>query len=329
MNYIIGVDGGGSKTDYLLYDASCCRLVGRYKGGATNHEVYRQGFEAVGAELEGSLKALLQPLGIPIRDIAAGVFGMAGIDCLSQKNMAESLLSDLGFRKFIVMNDSFLGVKAGSPDGTGLCIINGAGNSIAGIDAEGNHQQVGGLGFYSGDEGGGRHIAGKVIRAVYEELFRCGERTALTPLLLSLFGIEEERYFVDRLDELFLSKRMDEKEILRLLFRCAEEGDQVAVSILDHMAREIAKSACGCIRRLRLGDETTVVLAGSIHLKAETPLVLQGLKREMSKLSDRKFTFINLEAPPAFGAVLWAYELLRGKVTSPGDRAQMLRELAQ
>jgi N-acetylglucosamine kinase-like BadF-type ATPase len=326
MEYILGVDGGGTKTDYLLLDMTG-KIINTYRGGPTNHEVYKNGFSGALKELEKGVKALLLPLNIRASDVTMAVFGMSGIDVLFQKEIMKNLIFSLGFKNIKVINDAFLGIKAGSPDGIGICLVNGTGNTVAGIDKNGKHLQVGGTGYFFGDEGGGFHMAGMTIRAVHEELFRCGKKTMITPRLLSILGVSDDKYFVDRVYDVFFSRILDPKEILRIMFNCANNGDEVAIEIVNRTSKEMAKSVCGCMRRLNFGYKVDIVLVGSINLKAETPLLLERLAFEISKLTDQKCNFIKLLVPPVYGAILWAHELAYGHPLSNKAKENILNQL--
>ena len=74
--------------------------------------------------------------------------------------------------EFQLENDGILGVKAASPNGKGICSINGTGTVTVGVDDRGQFLQVGGVGYISGDEAGGSFIVRRTYQAVYDSFYR-------------------------------------------------------------------------------------------------------------------------------------------------------------
>lgn len=186
--YIIGVDGGGTKTDYLVFTTEG-ELIDSLHVGSRSHEVLSGGFAEVEEKVLSDIEYLLKKNNIPRTSIAAAAFGMAGIDTPAQLTTMKEILRKASFKKIVVANDSILGIKAGCPSGVGICSINGTGTVASGIDEKGDILQVGGIGVASGDYAGGFLIAALAVNAVYDYYFRCGANTILTEKLMNLFEL--------------------------------------------------------------------------------------------------------------------------------------------
>jgi len=308
---LIGVDGGGTKTDYVLFDANG-KLISMRRAGASNHEALPEGFKDMKKEIIGNISDMLSASELSPKDVKAAVFGLAGIDVPSQKTIAEEMISEFGINHFLVMNDSFLGIKAGSPTGYGVCSINGTGTSAGGIDPLGNWLQIGGTGIYFGDEAGGGHLAGMAIRAVYDSMCRFGDETIMKEKFARLFDTSCPMKFTESIYDRYYSGDVDVKEILTILFDAALNGDNVASAILERTGRQMGRSVAGCISGLSFTDTVNVVIAGSISLKCLAPVLLQSFKDEIKKHTGRSCNYIPLAHPPVAGAVGWARELYSG-----------------
>lgn len=312
-DYVLGVDGGASKTDYLLFDTDG-NLKAHLRGAGTCHEHMAGGI----AELESTLKGILPPFlaqsGLTPREIAGAAFGMSGADTPGQQAAIEAIFTRMGFGNFRVMNDSFIGIKAGSRKGCGICVVNGSGNTVGAIDRSGCWLQVGGMGYVSCEDGGSGGLTAKALRAVYEQHFCLGETTAMTPPVIELLGVEDPSLFMQAVYEKNISDPAVRKEILGILFRCANAGDGVAAGILRSVGASMARCVAGCEKRLDMGEEFDVVLVGSVTLKASCPILLDTLKAETLRLTGKKVNFIPLAVPPAVGGVLWAMELALGRL---------------
>lgn len=313
--YVLGVDGGGTKTDYLLFDTEG-NMKAHLRGAGTNHEGLAGGMEELEKNLNEVLPPFLRANGMEPSDLAGAVFGMAGVDVPSQKAALEGMFTRMGMSidNIRVMNDSFIGIKAGSRRGYGICVVNGTGNTVGGIDRTGKWLQVAGTGYVSNEVGGAGRLADRALRAVYREHFSLGERTAMTPLIMGLLSIDDPVYYIEALYQKYHTRLIKSKDILDVLFKCANEGDAVAVGILKHVGGQIARNVAGCERLLDMGPAFDVVLVGSVTLKASCPILLDTLKSEVLRLTGKQVAFIPLTVPAAVGAVLWAIELALGRL---------------
>jgi N-acetylglucosamine kinase-like BadF-type ATPase len=308
---VLGIDGGGTKTHYALASMDG-RLVDSLEGGASNHESYADGFISARKELQSSVAALLSRNGLAASDIAAAALGIAGADVPSQVATYERIFREAGIMSPTVCNDSFLGVKAGTDAGYGVCSINGTGTSTAAIDPSGRRVQVGGVGLVSGDHAGASFIALMGVRRVYDELFRCGERTSMREPLMSLLGLAPfaADRFVEALYEKDILSEARVPELVRLVFAHAAAGDGAALGILRDSGREMGRSAAGAIAYLDFSRATAVevVIAGSVSLRGECPVLIESMKDELDRVCPRPFMLRRLESPPVLGAILWALE---------------------
>lgn len=312
--YVLGIDGGGTKTDFFLFTGEG-KFVAHHRGGCVNHEGLEDGFAGTERELDAGITALTDRIGIGRSQIGALVGGLAGCDVPSQFRTLDDMATRLGFTRRRIFNDSFLGIKAGIPCGYGVCVVNGTGTVAGGIDRHGDWRQVGGCGLFLGDEAGGGHMAGMVIRRVHDELFRLGQPTSMTPRLRDLLGNADADAFIEDVYARFYSDsrlRVQTKEILGILFDEGNRGDAVALGLLRHTGEQMAHSAAGCIARLDFGPQVEIVLVGSVNLKATCPAMLDAFRETVERLSGKSCRLIPLDVPPATGAVLWALELLRG-----------------
>lgn len=310
--YVLGVDGGATKTHYALFDNEG-NLVSFLKGGPSNHEHFADAYDGTRKELEKSINIMVRSAGLGTKDISYGVFGMAGVDITRQKDDVSQLISDLGIGCFKVYNDAFLGIKAGSEKGYGVCSINGTGTCCVGIDSLGNHIQIGGTGFMFGDSAGAGFIGEMIVKSVYDSVFRCGKPTLMKEMLLSELKVSEDG-LVEAIYKMGYPRRYRLDEMAGIAYHAANMGDETAIGLLRHVGAEAAECVVGVISRLDYSGEDTVdvIMAGSQYVKGENPSTINEFKRIVTLKSRKKANFILLEAAPVAGAVLWALEELTG-----------------
>ena len=73
----IAIDGGGTKTEYLLLDKHF-QVVDHYLGGCLNHDLLGNGWADVSLALKASIDVLLERNGLTVSDIEAV---LPGISC--------------------------------------------------------------------------------------------------------------------------------------------------------------------------------------------------------------------------------------------------------
>ncbi len=305
--YILGVDGGGTKTDYLIFTTEG-QWVDNIRVGSRSHEILEGGFKEVEEKILADIEALLNKNSIKKSQIAAAAFGMAGIDTPAQLAKIKEILNKTGLN-YMVSNDSILGIKAGCPSGIGICSINGTGTVASGINEKGEILQVGGIGMATGDSAGGHYIAALTVRAVYDSYYRCGPGTVLADKIMGFFEIHDPIELLNVISEKFYGNRGLDKEIVTYLFEAANDKDEVAVNIVKDVADQLAKSVSGCMLGLKFVLIPEIVLAGSVWTKSDCPLLLSHFKERVHQYTGKSPNPFPLQVIPAAGAVLWALEL--------------------
>ena len=99
MSYYIGVDGGGTKTAYALFDEDK-KIVAMVKGPGSNHENMEGSFDEAADIIWDGLKSLTKEAGISIKDVSFTLMGLAGIDHQFQHDEMTKRLLDYGLENF-------------------------------------------------------------------------------------------------------------------------------------------------------------------------------------------------------------------------------------
>lgn len=328
MRYVLGVDGGNTKTDYFLFNENG-EFVDHLRAGSCSHEALDDGFKGAHRVMKQCIDELLKKNNITIDDIAAAAFGLAGVDVPFQKVALEDIVKKIGFKNFVVVNDSAIGIKAGTTKGYGICCVNGTGTSNSGIDQYGGYLQVGGIGDVSCDYAGGGFLAEEVIRAVYSACFRMGKPTSLTNIVFEKLGIEGKEDLMDGIATTFKRRRFDYTSLTIACFEEANKGDEVALDILYRMGDNCAKSGAGLITNLNFGKEVDACLVGSVWVKGACPHAINTYKQKIEEYTGKKVNVYVLTVPPATGAIIWALELLRGTYPSLEERQHLIEIVSQ
>ena len=323
MRYVLGVDGGNTKTDYFLFNENG-EFVDHLRAGTCSHEALDDGFDGAYHVMKKCITELLSRNNLKVSDVAAAAFGLAGVDVPFQKVALEDIVKKIGFTKFAVVNDSAIGIKAGTSKGYGICCVNGTGTSNSGIDQYGGYLQVGGIGDVSCDFAGGGFVAEEVIRAVYSAAYRMGEATSLSQIVYDKLGIEGKEDLMDGIASVFKRRKFNYTDLTIACFEEANKGDKVALDILYRMGDNCARSGAGLITNLNFGDEVDACLVGSVWVKGACPHALNTYKQKIQEYTGKKVNVNVLTVPPATGAIVWALELLTGSYPSLEERKKII-----
>ena len=259
------------ETDYFLFDLDG-NFVDFVRSGTCSHEGLPDSFEGSYRVMKKDLEVLLTRNNLKAEDITSAVFGLAGVDTPSQKAKLQEVIERLGFKKFEVVNDSFLGIKPVTK--VGVCSINGTGTSTGGIDLDGKCLQVGGIGYYTGDEAGGRWLAKRAIRQAFDSMYRFGKPTILTDFVMEKLGIDDKEYFAEAIT--YNLKNVNLHELTLKVFDGANAGDEVCLDLLREMADNLNEMksklfllASNAKKPVRICVNKKVFLMGSDYAKMD------------------------------------------------------------
>src|SRR2546430_13607750 len=129
MSYVLGVDGGTTKTVALVARLDGT-IVGAGRGGCAN--IYAAcGADAALSAVEDAVRAALSAAGVPAGALLAGAFSMSGADWPEDTVYLREAMARRGYgRRVVVVNDALGALRAGSPDGTGVAVVCGTGAAI-------------------------------------------------------------------------------------------------------------------------------------------------------------------------------------------------------
>lgn len=306
MKFVIGVDGGGTKTTVALADLK----------GHVMACVKESPFEYVDSTLiKDRLDVFLIPLikrviddaEMDISDCEAVYMGITGIDSIEESKEVKRVFKELWTNvKVRVENDAIIAFYAATNGEPGVMIIGGTGSIAYGEDGKGNRVRIGGLGPIISDEGSGYDIGRRGIMVGIKSEDGRGKKSALEDLIKEEFKLKEVRDI-----QFSINKNNNIREVIAsvapIVEKAADLGDQEALKILDDAGFELAKIATAAIKVLRI-ESCIVVVVGSILKKCK--IVFESFKDKVLKeVSDARISVSERE--PAEGAVILAIKDLR------------------
>lgn len=306
MSFYIGVDGGGTKTAYALFDEHKTMLA-QHTGPGSNHEGMGGGIPAAAKVLTEGVAALLEPLKLTVKDVTASLMGLAGMDHPYQHEEMLKELTARGFDRLRVVNDGFIVVKAGVGAGAGIGYNCGTGTCCNSIDDEGTLRQIGGLGTLTGDVGGGWWVASEAFRTAYDDLVLGRFSSRITADLTKEYGIADAGSWMAAVGK--MGEEPFRRFLIGSLFAAAEAEDEGALEVVEQMALRGARFIAGHLKKgIFNGAQVPVVLSGSVHLKTQNGRYITRMQRLAEEMSGRRLRFLKLDKPPVWGCIHWMLE---------------------
>jgi glucosamine kinase len=301
--FVLGVDGGGTKTLAAIADERG-RILGTGRAGPTNPDVV--GEEELAANLGSAVREARELAGLGSRPFAAVFLGLAGVVTESDRRHVQSIvargaLGDAGSLE--VDHDIRIALAGGLAGRPGIALIAGTGSSCYGRKADGSSWQAGGWGHLFADEGSGYWLGFNVVKAAFRMYDGRSAETELKSRVLELLGLPS---MPDIMHRVYVSG-MNRAEIAGLaprVLQLAREGDETCRALVAEGARELAECVFAVADRLRFAPgELEITHAGGL-LGPGSPLLSAVRERIAGWSASARVT--EPELPPVLGACLLA-----------------------
>jgi N-acetylglucosamine kinase-like BadF-type ATPase len=304
--YFLGVDGGGTKTAFVLLDRAG-RRVARYEGGSSYH--VEIGVERLHVVLDEGVQSVLKQAGASAVDVVFAFFGLPahGEDSRIQPILDVIPEAFLGHRRYACGNDMICG-WAGSLGGEdGINIVAGTG-SIGYGEHEGLSARGGGWGEIFSDEGSAYWIAVQGLRAFSRMSDGRLPRGPLHDLMVEEFDLATDLDLCAHIYSTSTPQRDRIAAVSRLIARAAANGDEAARRIFTQAGHELAEIVDSIRRRLgyRPGERVTLSYSGGVFQSGD--LILEPFRQRLLACST-EYQLISPRYSPAVGAAIYAARL--------------------
>jgi N-acetylglucosamine kinase-like BadF-type ATPase len=294
--YVVGVDGGATKTVALI-GTEDGQVLGHGRSGSSNY--HNIGSAAAGRAIKEAITKARRQARIGPSRVEVAAVALAGIDSSRDRASALRILRNIKVaRRSLLIHDSLAALRAATHGGPGIIVISGTGSAAAGMNRAGDYVRAGGWGYLVDDEGSGYDIGMKALRSAIRMMDGRAPRTRLTAVL-------KRRFRVGRLEDVFskiYSGKLGVDAIAALspLVSASAPTDRVSREILSRAGVSLAELACAVARRLRMTlDVFPIVLVGGTYKSGRH--LLQPLKARVRQECPRARVKI-MTIEPALGA---------------------------
>ncbi|MBC8029874.1 MAG: hypothetical protein H7Z16_07170 [Pyrinomonadaceae bacterium] len=302
---VVGVDGGGTKTQAVILDADLA-ILGEGLAGPSNP--LRVGIANAAAAIREAVDQACEAARIRRTDLVAAEIGLAGARRKELSARMRDALLGLGISEIVVVGDADIALYGATEGEPGLIIIAGTGSICCGINARSKTMCAGGWGPIAGDEGAGAWIARRALRAIAHAVDGRGPATSLTSIACNYFHVSDPN---DLSTAIYAPTITNERlaGFGKHVVEAAKARDQTAREIIAEGGRELGSAAAAVIRNLKMERETfQVAYVGGIF-KAAGELVLASVREELRVVAPNAY-LAQPRFTPAVAAARMAWEHL-------------------
>ena len=304
MKYLIGINCGGTKTDFVAADSN---LKIKYRGQAHACNLKKAGMESAVSVINDIMSEITTTAKIKTENILGICAGIAGAgrsedaETLKYKVM-EALES--GFKitfPVIITTDAIITLEGAFNGKEGAVLISGTGSIIYAKDSKDIFYRAGGYGRVIGDEGSGYSIGRRGLAAAGKLFDSRGKDNLLAKMLKENFEVTTGEELIAKI----YSHTFEPQDFAPFVIKAAEAKDEIAMNIIEEESDELVLH----IKAIKnyFENKFNLCLSGGI---IATDNYFSKMVKEKIKSRFPNVEIVKQAHPPETGAVL----LLKKKI---------------
>ena len=310
--YIIGIDGGGTKTSAALC-APDQSILAEAQGESSNIQLV--GVERAAENILSLVRQCCHSVGCTISEVGAIVAGVAGVGrAADRQQLFDGIVSlaqknQISLPPFSIESDSRIALEGAFHGKPGIIVIAGTGSMVLGKNTSGKLYRAGGWGRLIGDEGSGYAIGREAFRTIAREMDGSKTKTHLTKLFAEQFQFDSQEAIIHAV----YRTNFDIASVVPLVLQAAAKDDKAAKKIIANATLELIETINIVAEKLTKHSMKNVryplSFAGSLLINDNiySRKVRAAIKRTLPQFSVRA-----AKASPVIGAVAMAQELAAG-----------------
>lgn len=293
IKYLLGIDGGGTKTEFLLCHTNGDKIKRIVLGPSNPVNI---GIEKTKNLLATGIEDVCKNIDKSEISLFAGIAG--GISADNKKHINE-FLSSFGFGRYDNAGDTDSALEVTLKGEDGVAIIIGTG-VIAFCRKNNTRKRISGWGYLIDKGGSGFHFGSDAIQSALKFIDGRGG----SEKILNLIEEKLEKPLPDAIGEIYEKGPSFVASFAPIVFSAFEEGDRYAEEILNRNAKEIAEII---VAGKMFCPDGKVILCGGLCKQSKI------LREFISNHLDEKINFEFCEEPVINGAVSLAKKLINQK----------------
>lgn len=259
---VLGIDGGGTRTRAAIAEGE--KILAFAENGSIKR--LRVGAAAAEQNLRELLGDVYKQAGVS--GVRAACAGVASAIMPGVQEWIQAVFAEFGVERSEVVGDEFIALDAAFKGGPGILQIAGTGTNCIGRAPDGGRETAGGWSSRLGDEGSGYWIGLHAVRRALRAHDR-EEPTRILEVVRKIWNTPTMEELVNLGDS---TPGPDFAALAPAISQLAEEGDAVALGVLQQAAADLVESVllvrAKLRRKHRVTSEVPVAWIGSVIGKA-------------------------------------------------------------
>ncbi len=251
IKYLLGIDGGGTKTEFLLASSTGKEIRRLFLGGSNP---INKGVENTFAVLGEGIAQVCDGFDFGEISVFAGV---AGAKSGENQRLIKEFLSRFGFASFDCGSDIDLALEIALKGEDGTAVIMGTGIVAYARLGEKLHR-AGGRGYMIDKGGSGFHFGSDALNSAFEFIDGRGGSETILKLVENKLG----KRIKDSAADIYNGGTAYVASFAPVVFEAFNLGDSEACEIIDSNAYETAKVINGARRALKNCSGKIVICGG-------------------------------------------------------------------
>jgi len=285
IKYLLGIDGGGTKTEFLLTDSNGKEIKRLILGGSNPVSTSIENTYCV---LNNGIKELCEGMNLSEISVYAGIAGAKSED---NQQLINTFLSKFGFAACDCGSDVDLALEVALKSENGVAVIMGTG-IVAFARSGGNLHRSGGRGYMIDKGGSGFHFGSEALNSAFEYIDGRGGSETILKLVENKLGKRLE----SSVTEIYSGGASYVASFAPAVFEAFRLGDSAASEIIERNIYEAAKIINGARKSVNKNDKKTVICGGLCKQK-------EILYPFLMKYIEGDFSLEFLDEPTVNGAI--------------------------
>lgn len=237
--YYLGIDGGGTKTQFTIINENVEVIQSIKKGTSHFKQIGLDGVENV---LRAGLNEVLLVSGINADEIKGVGIGLAGYGNIQKDREVLDRVVQTVFKdfKYILRNDVEIALTGALNGEDGIVIVSGTG-SIALSKIGDKYKRCGGWGYSIGDEGSAYWIGKRIIETFSKEADGRLEKTNIYEIIKEKLALSNDYDIIKYINEDIKADRLEVAKFSKVCFEAANLGDKNAIEIFKSASKELSE----------------------------------------------------------------------------------------
>lgn len=300
--YIVGVDGGGTKTLGVLFKEDGT-IQKRVEYGFSNFRVDK----AIAKDnLISTIDDVVQDIDVNNIDIIQ--IGVAGVPEVPYKEQLINELQERYQTTVSIVTDAEIALYSIRKD-TNQCVIMVLGGTGSAVMVKNDEHDliIGGFGHLLGDEGSGYHLA---IHALRQVISQYEDNQTISPLSQAILEHIHAQQYNQIKDFVYNSSKQQIAQLSNFIATYALQGDEEAITLFKEEGIHLARQTITAFKKVQTCRKVIIGFRGNFLLHA--PFVQETMLAELQK-QNLEYTIDTNPVEPVVGAYyLGLSQLKRG-----------------